>query len=335
MKQKIVMALVLLLSLSILPNVGLSQIKKEIIKIEKKGKQGYLGVEIQDVNKKLKEKKNLSVDRGAFVQTIVENSPAEEAGIEKGDVIVRFANETIDDGEDLTEAVRATKPKTEVGIEINRNGEKKTIKVVIGKLKTPQAFAFNFDEDGMKWHSASPNIPNLRKNLNIRVFSESKFQGAQMQPLTKQLGEYFGTPSGKGLLVTEVEKNSDAEKAGLKAGDVITKVNGNKIKDISDLHEEFIDAEGKDASIEIMRDKKSMILNMKIEKEDDEEEDDEWSENIIVSPGKNCMKSSCVQIPLHKIDKERLQDKLQDLRKSIERGVIKIKQAIKREFQES
>ncbi|MBA4312472.1 MAG: hypothetical protein C0417_07560 [Chlorobiaceae bacterium] len=335
MKQKIVMVLAVLLSLSILSDFGWGQIKKEIIKVEKKVKQGYLGVEIQDVNKKLKEKKNLSVDRGAFVQTVVENSPAEEAGIEKGDVIVKFADEAIDDSEDLTDAVRATKPKTEVKVELNRKGDKKTVSVTVGKVKTPKAFAFNFDDDGMSWHSSPPKNSELKKKMNIRVFSESEFQGVQLQPLTKQLGEYFGAPSGKGLLVTEVEKASEAEKAGMKAGDVITKVNGNKIKDLGDLHEELSDAEGKDASIEIMRDRKSMILNMKIEKEDDEEEDDDWSGKIMLSPGANCMKSFCIQIPSQRIEKERLQDKLYDLRKDIERGVHKIKQAIRREFRES
>ncbi|MBI5020770.1 MAG: PDZ domain-containing protein [Ignavibacteriales bacterium] len=335
MKQRIILALVLMLGLSILPNPGWGQIKKEVIKIESKGKQGYLGVQILDVNKKLKDKKNLSVERGAFVQEVVDDSPAEEAGIEKGDVILKFADEMIDDGEDLTDAVRATKPKTEVSIEVNRNGEKKTIKAVIGKMKTPQAYAFNFDDEGMKWSSPSPNISNLRKKLNIRVFSESEFHGAQMQSLTKQLGEYFGAPSGKGLLVTEVEKSSEAEKAGFKAGDVITKANGNKVKDVGDLQEEISDSDGKSIPIEIMRDKKSLILNMKIEKEDDEYDDDEWSGNIIVSPGGNCAKSSCIQIPSHRVEKGHLQHKLHDLRKGIEKGMLKIKQAIRREFQES
>ena len=336
MKSKIIFALLFVFLLGMIANDGSGQTHKKIIKIENKGKQGYLGVEIQDVTKKLKEKKNLSVDHGAYVQGVVEDSPAEEAGIQKGDVIVKFGEEAVDDGEELTDAVRAVKPKTKVKVEINRKGEKKIIDVVVGKMKTPEAFAFNFNDDGMHWLSPPPGVPKLGKKFNIRVFNNRDVQGLQLQPLTKQLGEYFGAPKGKGVLVTEVEKESGAEKAGFKAGDVITKVEGNNIKDIDDIHNELSDFDGKEASFEIIRNGKSTTLKMPIEKEEeDESEEDDWSSNVIVTPRANCMRAFRFDLTPGRLELDHLRDRLFDLREDIQRGVQKIKRTIKREFIES
>lgn len=336
MKSKIISALLFVFLLGVIANYGSGQTHKKIIKIENKGKQGYLGVEIQDVTNKLKEKKNLSVDRGAYILGVVEDSPAEEAGIQKGDVIVKFGEEAVDDGEELTDAVRAVKPKTKVKVEINRKGEKKIVDVVVGKMKTPEAFAFNFNDDGMRWLSPPPGVPKLGKKFNIRVFTNSDVQGLQLQPLTKQLGEYFGAPKGKGVLVAEVEKESGAEKAGFKAGDVITKIEGNNIKDIDDIHNELSDFDGKEASFEIIRNGKTTTLKMPIEKEEeDESEEDDWSNNIIVTPPSNCMRTFCHELIPGRMELDRLRDRLFDLREDIQRGVQKIKRTIKREFIES
>jgi len=336
MKSKIISALLFVFFLGMITNDGSGQTHKKIIKIENKGKQGYLGVEIQDVTKKLKEKKNLSVDLGAYITGIVEDSPAEEAGIQKGDVITKFGEEAVDDGEELTDAVRAVKPKTKVKVEINRKGEKKIVDVVVGKMKTPEAFTFNLNDDGMHWLSPPPGVPKLGKKFNIRVFTNSDVQGLQLQPLTKQLGEYFGAPKGKGVLVTEVEKESGAEKAGFKAGDVITKVEGNNIKDIDDIHNELSDFDGKEASFEIIRNGKSTTLKMLIEKEEeDESEEDDWSSNVIVTPRANCMRTFRFDLTPSRLELDHLRDRLFDLREDIQRGVQKIKRTIKREFIES
>jgi serine protease Do len=285
MKLHIILVLIVLLIIGAAPNYGGGQTHRQIIKVEKKGKRGYLGVEVQDVTRKFKEKKNLSVDRGAYVQSVVEDSPAEDAGILKGDVIVKFADETVNDGEELTDAVRATKPKSEVKVEINRKGEKKTLTAVVGKIKAPQAFSFNFN-DGEP--GDMPDPPKITKRLNMRIFSESEMNGLQTQSLTKQLGEYFGAPNGRGVLVTEVEKGSDADKAGFKAGDVITKVAAHSIDDIDELREELSDMERKEAPFEIIRGGKSMKLTMKIEEEDSEDEDDS-SGNILITPGRHSL----------------------------------------------
>ncbi len=325
MKLHIISVLIVLLFIGAAPNYGCGQTHKQIIKVEKKGKRGYLGVEVQDVTRKLKEKKNLSVDRGAYVQSVVEDSPAEEAGILKGDVIVKFADETVDDGEELTDAVRGTNPKSEVKVEINRKGEKKTLTAVVGKVKAPKAFAFNFNDGEL---GDMPDPPKITKRLNMRIFSESEMNGLQTQSLTKQLGEYFGAPNGRGVLVTEVEKGSDADKAGFKAGDVITKVAAHSIDDIDELREELSDMEGKEAPFEIIRGGKSMKLNMKIEEDEDSEDEDDSSGNILITPGHHSLMtpeyifSGQIHLNILKEKLSRLGSKIRNNIRNIERKVV-------------
>lgn len=336
MKSIFIALVVLIFFLGITPNYGCGQIEKKIIKVEKKGKQGYLGVEVRDVTKKIKEKKNLSVDRGAYVQSVVEDSPAEEAGILKGDVIVKFGDEGVDDGEELTDAVRATKPKTKVKVEINRKGEKKNIEVVVGKVKTPEALAFSYGFDEPNW-IVKKKIPKLSERFNVRIFTESEIYGLQLHPLTKQLGKYFGSPDGKGILISEVEEGSGAEKAGFKAGDVIIKINDQPVRKMDDLREELSEYEGKEVPFEIIRNGKAMKLSMKIENEnedqDEEDEDDDWSG--IIAPDKHLMNMYELDMLPQRLELDCLRDRLLDLRQDIEQNARIIKKTIDCKFMES
>jgi serine protease Do len=283
--------IVLLASILALPVSGSAQKVSKIVKVTTDGKRGYLGVELKDIDRKLKEKKNLTVDRGVYVQSVIEDSPADKAGFKRGDVIVKFGDETINDAEDLTDAVRNTKPKTIVKVELYRKAEKKTVDVTVGKIKNPTVLGsniFNLDTDGsddavMKFYGA-PSTPRISKNLNITVFSQSGIGGMKIQTLTKQLGEYFGAPNGKGALVSEVKKESNAEKAGFKAGDIIINVDGNRVEDVSDFEEEISDRDGKDIPVEIIRDRKAMKLTLTIEENGEEEDDEDMSGALMGMP---------------------------------------------------
>jgi serine protease Do/serine protease DegQ len=83
--------------------------------------------------------------------------------------------------------------------------------------------------------------------------------GVQLGELTPQLAEYFGAKDG-GVLVSSINQGSPAEKAGLKAGDVITSVNGDRVRDSDDLIDELRDAEGREVTIGILRDKKESTV---------------------------------------------------------------------------
>ena len=250
-----------------LVTLGCGQSMSRTYVYKSSSKQGWLGVGVQDVNQRLKEKKHLDVDAGAYVSNVVENSPADDAGIQEGDVILRFDGKTIDDSDDLTRVVRRTKPKTEVKIDIARGKERKTIAATVSRVSTPEAYSFNFNG-----RNFAPRIP--MQPFNLHMFTSQSLYGMEVQALSKQLGEYFEVPDSKGVLVTEVEKGSDAEKAGFKAGDVITKVGKDRVRDMDALRDEFSDNDDKSVQVEVYRKGKAISLTLEATNDGDDDEED-------------------------------------------------------------
>lgn len=278
--------------LGILPATGCGQTGLKSNIVIKDRKKGYLGVEVRDVDKRLMEKKDLKIDYGAYVDKVVEDSPAEEAGIEKGDVIIEINGKRVDDAEDLTVAVRKIKPKTEVRVNIIRKGEKKSIPVVIGKMKSLDNFyTFRFNDNIIQLNKGIKKlkIPVIYSNVDFKTLVN--LNGLQVESMTKQLGEFFGAPDGKGVLVTEVKKGSNADKAGFKAGDVIVKVDKYKIENLDDFNDQISDLEDSGASVEVIRGGKTVTLKIDFEVEEDTEddEDSEWSFYGITPPDPPCI----------------------------------------------
>jgi membrane-associated protease RseP (regulator of RpoE activity) len=217
---------------------------------------GWLGVSIQDITPKLAKKKDLKNDEGAYVNDVVNDSPADSAGVKKGDVIIEFNGKTIDDADDLLRAVQKAKPGTKTSIAVMRSNEKKSLAISVGKLhrnNRSESFAF-----------APPMTPRAL------MFGASRTWGLQLSELNEQLGEYFGAPNGRGLLVEQVEKKSAGAKAGFKAGDVITKVSKNSIEELRDLTDALEDVEeGDKVEVEVLRKGTSKTLTVEIESDDD------------------------------------------------------------------
>jgi serine protease Do len=183
-------------------------------------KQGWLGVSIQDVTPKLARDKGLKVKEGAFINEIVEESPAEDAGLKTGDVVIDFNGKKVEIAEDLTEHVRATSPDTKINIKVSRGSETKTIAVTIGKNRSSSAKAFSF-----------PRAPRVFVNMFGGI------EGMELLELNRQLAEYFEAPNNRGVLVKEVKRKSNAEKAGFKAGDVITKAGNETVYDTDEIRD--------------------------------------------------------------------------------------------------
>jgi serine protease Do len=267
-----------LLAIGTIASVGCAQTadrqtRTRKIVIHGDSKQGaWLGVQLQDVTRSRKDSKELGTTKGAYVSDVVEDSPAEKAGITKGDVIVKFGDATIENSDDLMTAVRNTPPKTEVKIELVRKTDHKVLTATLARQRAPQAYTYSFRMPRMP---RMPALPHPRIEYNVGDESESL--GLQLEPLTKQLAEYLEVPGGRGLLVTEVSPGSKAEKAGFKAGDAIVKMNGASVRDIEDLHTELADARDTVAAVDIIRRGKPVTLSVQIEKEDDDEEDDDSS----------------------------------------------------------
>lgn len=222
------------------------------------GSRGWLGVAVDDVTSRLARKKELSVEEGAYVNSVEDESPAADAGIEKGDVIIEFDGAKITDSEDLIAAVRRTKPGTEVSIVVMRGSQRKILKATIERRREPRVLSFRM-----------PSIPPVPRIDRFGFSRSAVLQGLRVETLNKQLGEYFGAPNGKGVLVKSVRRESEAEKAGFKAGDVIVKVGKYAIADIEELFDAFDSfEEGEKADVEILRKGATQRLTLTIKQRD-------------------------------------------------------------------
>ena len=224
------------------------------------GEGTWLGVTVGDVTAEKVKELNLPGDYGAIVQEVREDSPAAKAGLEKGDVILQFAGEKVRSVAELQRLVRETPPGRKVAIEISRSGHTETLTAEMAKRSN----------EHWDYHFAMPNIevPNVHiPNFNFNMMFGGPRLGISGDELTPQLAEYFGVKQGKGVLVREVEKGTPAEKAGLKAGDVIVKVNDKEIDSIEDLRAALrSDSNQKrQVTLTIVRDRKEQTLNVQLE----------------------------------------------------------------------
>ena len=227
-----------------------------VIKEKEIGSQkGWLGVSIQDITTHLKRSMDLKTTEGALVSNVVDDSPADSAGIKEDDVIVQFDGKDIGEASNLQEAVAKTKPGTKVSITLVRKGEKKTLQVTIGKYPRSERFSI-----------AIPRVPRA-----LEIMGEGyRVQGLTLRTLSDQLAQYFELPDGKGVLVWEVEKDSPADKAGIKAGDVITQVASKRVKEVRDVSRALgAFDEGEKVNVEVIRKGARKSLSMEVAEAED------------------------------------------------------------------
>ena len=247
MKKNIIIvcsALILLLIVSVI------YIPKGLISAEKESKRkGYLGVSVQELSRH--QKKEFKTDYGVLIASIEEDSPADKDGLMEDDVIQQVNDVKILRSSTLTRVIRKMAPGDKAKIIIIRDGKEKTITVTIGSQKSNRSFAF----------SVGPE-----KNLFSWYGGARAYLGVQLQDLNKDLAPYFGVKENEGALILSVEEDSPAEKAGLKAGDVITKIDDEKVTDPEDVKEIISDLEEDDViKIEIVRQNKKQTIDVTLE----------------------------------------------------------------------
>jgi S1-C subfamily serine protease len=230
--------------------------------------RGWLGVSVQDVTKKLAETKKLNARSGAYVSDVVEDSPAEKAGILEGDVIVKFDGGRIDDRDELIGAVRRADPGDEVPVVVDRKGETKTLTATLDELETPRAMTFTVPVPDVP--AVAPMHP---RPFGMSFFVSGERLGMGMQTLNRQLAEYFEVPGNRGVLVSSVQKKGAAADAGVKAGDVIVRVNRNSVRDVDDVLDEIREAERDTLPFEVVRRGKPVTLNVGVGKDRGESSD--------------------------------------------------------------
>jgi membrane-associated protease RseP (regulator of RpoE activity) len=211
--------------------------------------RGYLGIRMQEVEGGLAEALDVEENSGVLINDVVDDSPADEAGLEAGDIVVAVADEDVETPSDLQSAVRANKPGDEIEIRFLRDGKTRT---VTAKLAEAPGRRDEF------LHQVKDLPCKLGGKLEkFHLAGEYGFLGVHTQPLRGDLGEYFGVEEGEGALVTEVVEDSPAEKLGLEAGDVIIEVAGEEVEDPGDLRE-IVSAYDEETEVEVVwiRDRK-------------------------------------------------------------------------------
>lgn len=222
----------------------------------------WLGVTIGDVNAEKAKELKLAGEYGAFVKEVHENSPAAKAGLLKDDVIVEFAGEKVRSAAQVRRLVRETPADRTITLVVNRAGQNKTLSA---KLEPRSDRFFEMPAPEI---AATP-MPHIRvPEFNFAWADRGSRLGISADELTPQLAEFFGVKQGKGILVREVVVGSAAEKAGLKAGDVIVAVDGKEVPSVSKLRRalasEKEQKENRKVALTIVRDKREQTLSVEI-----------------------------------------------------------------------
>jgi serine protease Do len=237
------------------------------------GRDVQIGVTIADLEGEQAQKMS-----GAVVSDVREDSPAAKAGLAAGDIVIELDGEKVRSARHLSRIVGETPPGRSVTIVVQREGRRVDLQVTpeAGMARGDYAFRLPNPEFGFNAPNFRFDGPSMRGlleehglregNPDVMVIPRGRGRlGIGIQDLTPQLGEFFGTD--KGVLVTSVEADSPAAKAGLKAGDVITALGDTPVSSPADLMRAARGAdEGSDLSITYMRDKKSATATAKLER---------------------------------------------------------------------
>lgn len=193
-----------------------------------RGNASYLGVGVVEVDSDRAKALHLKEERGVEVKNVDEGSPAAKAGLKEGDVILDYNSQRIEGLAQFVRMVSETPVGRKASMGIFRNGANQTLTTTIG-LRTGQNFAFSMEAPAAPVPPMPPmatfTMPDIPTGLTGWQSSSLGYMG---ESVDGQLAEYFGVREG--VLVHSVVRRSPAEKAGLKAGDVIVKVDGTAVK---------------------------------------------------------------------------------------------------------
>jgi len=233
---------------------------------------GFLGVYTEEITKDNLSQYALHDVRGVGVTEVVKDSPAEKAGLRKGDVITRFDGETVNSVRKLNRLVSEVAPDHRVTLGISRAGGDQEVAVTIGKRQgtySDTMGTMTIPPDTFPRIETWPNIENVPDGPKF-YFGNGRRIGVSTTTLTKQLADFFGIADGKGVLITSVTENSPAAKASLRAGDVITAVNGEKIEDAGDLSRSISKQKEGEVTLTVVRDKNQRTVKVTPEKSDNQ-----------------------------------------------------------------
>ena len=226
------------------------------------GDRGWLGVTIAEVTADKAKELKLPAARGVILSSLEADGPAAKAGLKANDVITEFNGQRVEGTLQFRRLIRETPGGRTVQLTFWRDGRAQSVSVELGafpdKLEGhgfgPKEFKFEMPEFGGKLFG------------HDIFLQQGPRLGIDAEDLRGQLGSYFGAPDGEGVLVRDVASGTPAEKAGLKAGDVIIKIDGERVRTVHDLREKMrAKRENKTVSVSVIRKGTEMSFNVEVE----------------------------------------------------------------------
>ena len=228
------------------------------------GSGSYLGIDTRDITPDRLSDLHLKEERGVEITMVDQDAPAGKAGLKERDVILTVNGENVQSVEQLRRMIREIPPGRTVTLGISRDGQPMSMKVTLADRK--DSFSNSFSRNAAELADKARQLKDFTLDLDIPssivVVHSSARSGLAVENLTPQLSEFFGAKNGNGVLVRSVDKGSRAEKAGFRAGDVITKVNGETIHDTGDFTHALHSRKDSSASVGILREKKEQTLTL-------------------------------------------------------------------------
>ena len=262
-----------------------------------RGNGGYMGVTLQDMDDELRSSYGLQRSDGVLISEVQAEGPADKAGIQRGDILLRVAGTTVSSSSDVIDKVRGMSPGEIVVVTVWRNRRETTVRVTLSERPSsrdrrgwtddegrhPHGFQWRGDDGDVhvyEWDGGDfefheipmPDMEHLRRNAedirrNVEVIVGSRARlGVRTQDLNDQLGEYFQVPGGKGVLVIEVLEDTPAEKAGIRAGDVIVGIDGESVGETGDISRRLREKDDEPVRVEIVRRGSKQTLTAQLEK---------------------------------------------------------------------
>ena len=229
----------------------------------------YLGIDTRDITHERMVALKLQEERGVEVTMVDQDAPAGKAGLREQDVILSYNGQPVEGQDELRRMIHETPAGRTVTLGVSRGGQMITVKAQLASRRK----MFQYPAMAVM---AGPNPPGAPGNFEmpampsfdvpaIDVIVHSSVRGGLMvENLTPQLGDFFGVKNGQGVLVRSVEKNSPAERAGFRAGDVIVKVADRPIADTSDWRNAMRQRASGSVPIGVVRDRKSLTINFAV-----------------------------------------------------------------------
>ena len=228
----------------------------------------YMGIGVVDITSERAKALNLKEERGVEVTSIIEDGPSAKAGIKESDVVLEYNGQAVQGTEQFQRLVRETPPGRQVKVLVWRSGAAQTLAAVVGERRGTVVAS----DDG-SWNFSMPPMPTMPSMPTVSI-DIPRFHMAFQNPMLgidgeslesqEQLAEFFGVKEG--VLVKAVRRNSAADKAGIKAGDVIVKVDDSKVNSSSEITRTLRGLRSKKTfTVMVVRNRKEMPLTVTME----------------------------------------------------------------------